>query len=250
MSDPVGFVVSCEHGGNRVPRRYARLFSGHSPRLESHEGWDPGALPLARSLAGILEAPLFTSTITRLLVDLNRSPRHPRLFSDLSRGLPPEERNQILERWYRPHRDRVENSVRRLLEDGRVVVHLGVHTFTPVLGGKIRELDVGLLYDPRRSRETAFCGRVREGLVRRAQGKAAGINIRMNRPYLGRSDGLTTWLRRTFSPDRYLGIELEVNQGLILGDRGRWRSCRKAILKAVEEAGGNGGATADSGSGG
>jgi predicted N-formylglutamate amidohydrolase len=38
--------------------------------------------------------------------------------------------------------------------------------------------------------------------------------VRLNYPYHGASDGLTTSLRRTFGP-RYLGVEIELNQALL-----------------------------------
>ena len=37
------------------------------------------------------------------------------------------------------------------------------------------------------------------------------FKVRFNSPYLGKADGFTTYLRKKF-PDKYSGIELEVNQ--------------------------------------
>jgi predicted N-formylglutamate amidohydrolase len=45
----------------------------------------------------------------------------------------------------------------------------------------------------------------------------------MNFPYSGRSDSHTTALRRRFSKDVYLGIELEINQRLLEDDQGQAR---------------------------
>jgi predicted N-formylglutamate amidohydrolase len=53
-------ILSCEHGGNRLPPRFQRLFS---PRfLATHRGHDPGALAVARDFAAATAAPLFYST--------------------------------------------------------------------------------------------------------------------------------------------------------------------------------------------
>ena len=49
-------VLSCEHASNRLPERYADLVPPEL--LETHEGGDPGARTLARSLARTLRAPL------------------------------------------------------------------------------------------------------------------------------------------------------------------------------------------------
>jgi predicted N-formylglutamate amidohydrolase len=66
-----------------VPEAYAGLFTGHQALLDSHRGWDPGALPLGRQMASAFGAPLFASTTTRLLIDLNRSIGHRHLHSEL-----------------------------------------------------------------------------------------------------------------------------------------------------------------------
>ena len=43
-------LLTCEHGGNRIPPEYRALFRGATAALASHRGWDPGALALARRL--------------------------------------------------------------------------------------------------------------------------------------------------------------------------------------------------------
>src|SRR5512132_1532652 len=105
------YLVTCEHGGNDVPPRYRYLFEGIEHLLDTHEGYDPGALALAETLANTLAAPLVASTTTRLLVELNRSLGHPRLYSEGSRRAPPEVRRDILQEFYLPYRERVERYV-------------------------------------------------------------------------------------------------------------------------------------------
>lgn len=202
-------LVTCEHGGTRVPREYRGLFEEEKEALASHRGWDPGALPLARRLSKVLRAPLRFATVSRLVVDLNRSARHPRVFSERTRPLPPAERRRLLERWHAPYRLAVDGDVRERLERGPVL-HVGVHTFTPELHGKVRRADVALLYDPGRAAErrlaAAWAAALASGLP--------DLAVRRNQPYRGASDGLTTWLRGRHGV-RYLGIELEVNQSLL-----------------------------------
>ena len=88
-------LVTCEHGGNRIPAKYWPLFRRHRGLLESHRGYDPGALALARDFAAALDAELVYSTTSRLLVELNRSAWHRSLFSEVSRTLPEDERRRI-----------------------------------------------------------------------------------------------------------------------------------------------------------
>src|SRR5690606_35692473 len=139
--------LSCEHGGNRIPARWAPLFEGADEVLASHRGWDPGALSLARTLARRLGAPLVATTVSRLLVEPNRSPGHPRLFSEFTHGLPAAERKELLARYFMPHRARVRAVAEGVRERSGRVLHLGVHSFTPVLDGRIRDVDLGVLYD-------------------------------------------------------------------------------------------------------
>src|SRR5690348_7421737 len=82
------YMVTCEHGGNRIPPRYRALFIGYEALLQTHRGLDPGALTLARELAAALHAPLVASVTSRLLVDLNRSSGHPQLYSQPVRQAP------------------------------------------------------------------------------------------------------------------------------------------------------------------
>ena len=88
MAKPTPLLITCEHGGNRVPPRYRPLFRGHQDLLSTHRGFDPGALAMARQLAKALRAPLFVSTTSRLLIDLNRSQGHPKLYSEATRPAP------------------------------------------------------------------------------------------------------------------------------------------------------------------
>lgn len=230
-------ILTCEHGGNRVPARYRKYFAGHEEILATHRGYDPGALSLARRLCRKLKFPLVaSSTVTRLLVDLNRSLRHPTLFSEWTRELEEEEKRRILERYYFPHREKVFAAVESRCRKGRVL-HLSIHSFTPVLGGEVRNADLALLFDPSRRRESRFSRRWKEELRRRAP----SLRIRLNYPYRGNSDGLTTALRRRFPPSRYLGIELEVNQIFWSGPRRReWRQVQRLVevsLQAVLKQG-------------
>ncbi|MGE5491572.1 MAG: N-formylglutamate amidohydrolase, partial [Actinomycetota bacterium] len=135
------FLVTCEHGGNRVPARYRPWFAGWEEILKSHRGHDPGALALARDLAAVLGAPLVAATVSRLVVELNRSLGHRRLLSDALKDAPREVRDEIVARHYLPYRRRVEELVADAIGREQRVIHISSHSFTPVLGGKVRNAD-------------------------------------------------------------------------------------------------------------
>uniref|UniRef100_UPI001823F154 N-formylglutamate amidohydrolase n=1 Tax=Methylibium sp. TaxID=2067992 RepID=UPI001823F154 len=225
-------LITCEHGGRRVPPRYRALFAEHGALLETHRGWDFGALQLAREMAAAFGAPLHASSTTRLLIDLNRSIGHRQLYSEATRALSAAERAEIASRYHQPHRDRVLAEVQRALEPGRRVVHIASHSFTPVWDGVVRNADVGLLYDPARPSEVLLAARWRQALARRCP----GLNVRRNYPYAGRGDGLTALLRRHHPAEAYVGIELEVNQRHVLRGGRAWAALRGALIATLREA--------------
>ncbi len=203
-------IITCEHASRAVPPVYAALFRGQQSVLRSHRGYDPHARELAQELASHWNCELFEGQATRLLVELNRSLWHPALFSEFSRGLSRAERRRLLDEYYHPYRTAVENHLRQRLSQPRTILHVGVHTFTPVWHGQPRTADVGLLYDSARSAERQLM-EVWQGELRL---RLPGWRIRRNYPYLGRTDGFTTHLRKVFPPTDYLGIEIEVRNTL------------------------------------
>jgi predicted N-formylglutamate amidohydrolase len=226
------FLVSCEHGGNRIPLRYRDCFAGHEALLAGHRGFDPGALAMARDIARALQCPLIFATTSRLLVDLNRSIGHPRLHSEVVRRLPAAVRREIVEKYYLPFRDRAERSIAQAIAAGRGVLHLSSHSFTPVLDGVVRRADVGLLYDPARPGEAKLCSAWRAAL----RSTLPALHVRRNYPYRGTSDGFTAYLRRRFGPADYIGVELEINQRLVAGDEAAWRRLRAVIVATLLQA--------------
>ncbi|MDA0586879.1 MAG: N-formylglutamate amidohydrolase [Planctomycetota bacterium] len=201
-------VITAEHGGNEVPAKYRSLFENAGEVLATHRGWDPGSLELAKLFARRLKAPLIAAQVTRLLVDLNRKVSNRSVFSEFTRPLDREARQAILDRYHTPHRSRVESTVRSLIDAGHDVVHIGMHSFTPELHGEVRNADIAFLYDPSRSGERSLCLAWKKAL----QAARPDLRVRMNYPYLGTSDGLTTTLRRVLPPESYVGFEVEVNQ--------------------------------------
>lgn len=226
------FLITCEHGGNRIPARYRGHFAGQQGLLQSHRGFDPGALALARDLARQLNAPLFYSTLSRLLVDLNRSPGHRRLHADAIKQLPAEIRRCIVKRYYLPFRARVQAAICAALAHGGRVIHVSSHSFTPVLHGMVRTADVSLLYDPMRPGEAALC----KAWLACLKTRAPALRVRRNYPYTGTSDGFTAWLRRNFAADKYIGIELEINQCAALAGGETWRALRRVVCASLLEA--------------
>ena len=107
-------------------------------------------------------------------------------------------------------------------------VHLCIHTFTPVLAGRRRGNDIGILYDPSRRPEAAAARELRDALA-----AGTGLVVWLNRPYSGTADGILPAIRRQHTGSRFVGIELEVNQRLA-SDRGRLLRIADAFSVTVE----------------
>lgn len=199
-------IVTCEHGGNDIPKPFKKYFKDAASVLNSHRGYDLGALDIFKSLEPLADYALYSDT-SRLLIELNRSLHHPKLFSEFTKGIPKQEKESIIQSHYLVYRNQVENTIKNWIDNGEAVLHLSMHSFTPILNKVERHCDVGLLYDSKKQSEKTFATNFKEEL----KAQNPNLNVRFNYPYLGKADGFTTYLRKQF-PSNYLGIEVEVNQ--------------------------------------
>ncbi len=202
-------VITCEHAGRAIPGALRGKIRIPRDVLTGHRGWDAGALDLARRLRDDLRAPFHAFSITRLVVDANRSPKNPEVFSEYSRTLDDALRVELLDGYHSPYWDEVLRRAIGLRMRSQGVVHLSVHSFTPIWKGRARSTDIGILFDPKYREEAAFAR-----LWMRRLRAAGGYAVHANRPYRGTDDGHTTTLRSLFV-DRYLGIEIEINQRFV-----------------------------------
>lgn len=203
------FVLTCEHAVPDIPELYQQLFAREQAILETHEAYDPGAFDLFIFLEDLANYSK-SQIVGRLLVETNRSLRNSKLFSRFSSVLDDPEKKDILNSYYHPYRARVEEKIRTYTDLNEMVLHLSIHSFTPVLNKITRNCDIGLLYDPKRINEKQFCADFKEELLLHIP----ELKIRFNYPYLGKADGFTTHLRKIF-PENYMGIEMEVNQAWV-----------------------------------
>ncbi|MDQ2993402.1 MAG: N-formylglutamate amidohydrolase [Pseudomonadota bacterium] len=219
-------IITCEHASPRLPQKYIHLFQ-QDEMLQSHQAWDIGAKGVAEEISKALSAPLFLGEYSRLLIDLNRSVSHPSLFSASIKALSPAERQNIITEYYSPYRNRVVHEMNQVLERGDSLQHISVHSFTPVMQGVRRDCDVGILYDPNRIIEKHFAMQWQQRL------RAQGLNVRLNYPYRGTTDGFVTYLRKVNPPTRYIGIELEINQALFDAEGHPFGKIAEQIIRSL-----------------
>jgi predicted N-formylglutamate amidohydrolase len=223
-------ILSCEHASNSVPEQLQATFEHRTQLLRSHRAYDQGALDAAERIAKVTGAPLICGKCTRLAVDLNRSDKNPKRFSQYSRKLDAANRKLLEKQWHQPHRDSILNGITRIIQSNTSALHLSIHSFTPILDGVRRDTDIGLLYDPSRKRERAFASDLKSEVSR----IIPNLKVRFNYPYRGVSDGITSWLRKQFTETKYTGLEIEFNQKLLKNST-EWNKCIGAFIAALEK---------------
>ena len=201
-------IVTCEHGGNRLPTRFRSLFRDQWQVLHSHRGYDLGALRLSREMAKMLDAEHYYSVVSRLLVDLNRTVGHHEHLSPTVAALDLPTQLEIVQQYYDPYRNAVEHSVADALARDQRVFHLSCHSFTEQLGHQIRDAEIGLLFDPVRVAESVLCSHWKDTL----EELRPDLTVRFNYPYLGVDDGFIPALRGRYPHPLYVGVEIEVRQ--------------------------------------
>lgn len=203
------YLITCEHGGNQIPTVYKAHFAGYEDILKTHKGWDIGALSCALPFAKRLNYPIFYTEICRLLIEHNRTLEHPDLFSFVTKEFSDVEKDKLINQYYLPYRNKIEQFIKSNIEAGNTVIHLSVHSFTPILNGDTRKTEVGILFDPERELEVQYVTKWQKHI----QKKSDLWRVKFNYPYLGIDDGLTLYFRSIFK-ENYAGIELEINQKL------------------------------------
>ncbi len=205
------WVLTCEHYSNALPKEYKNLFRGDKHLAESHRAYDLNAAEIYELMKSEADYALHYP-YSRLLIEPNRSLHHPKLFSELSEVFSVQTKQELIQKYYLPYRNKIEEQCRKYIADGYQVLHLSVHSFTPELHGQKRKAHVGLLYDPKRPLEKDFSKVFKQKLL----AQLPTLKVRFNYPYRGTADGFTTYLRKCF-PQGYAGVELELRN-----DWGEW----------------------------
>ena len=209
-------ILTCEHASNKLPAAFKSAVPAEV--LKTHRAYDIGALAVFRKLVKFAKPEFHCEgKYSRLFVDLNRTITNKSAFSDyyeaLDKATAAKTKAQATAYWqeYRAAIEKfVESAIKpktRAAKSEPEIVHLGIHSFTPELNGKVRNTDIGILYDPSRPKECELA-QVIKAEIKRLHPE---MKVQFNYPYKGTSDGLTTTLRKKIGT-RYVGIEIEINQ--------------------------------------
>ena len=209
-------MLTCEHASNRLPAAFKKAIPAEV--LKTHRAYDIGALAVFRKLVKFAKPEFYCEgKYSRLFVDLNRTITNKSAFSEyyeqIDKATASKVKAQATAYWseYRAAIEKFVDSAlkpkTRAAKSEPEIVHLGIHSFTPELNGKVRNADIGILYDPSRPQECELAQVIKDEIKR----LYPTMKVRFNYPYKGTSDGLTTTLRKKFGP-RYAGLEIEINQ--------------------------------------
>jgi len=227
------FVIICDHASRHVPREFAALGLATAD-LERHIAWDPGALPVARLVAAALDAPLIHSTVSRLVIDVNRDPDAPDLIPSTSedteipgnRGISAAARRRRMAALHEPYHAAIDRLVSRRLAEAMQTALIGVHTFTPVFRGSSRPWHVGVLH----GRDLRIAGPLLAALA-----AEAAIMVGDNQPYRP-EDGVYYTLARHAEARGLPGAMIEIRNDMVADGRGQreWAERLCGALAALD----------------
>lgn len=178
-------LLVADHSSARIPQSLNDLgLSGAT--LGTHLACDIGTRALTRSLANRLCLPAVLCNYSRLVVDCNRAIEDTTAFLTFGDGVRIEgncgltavERRSRLQAIYHPYHAIVTAELDRLETIVNSAAIVSIHSFTPVLDGKKRVQDCGVLWD----RDPRLALPLLSGL-----GEIAGLVVGDNEPYSGRS---------------------------------------------------------------
>jgi len=219
-------LLICDHASNVVP---AGIDLGIAPELlTKHIAIDIGAADVTRALAALLGASAILATVSRLVIDFNRSPDHLTLIPEKSDGhaIPGNvgaDRFDRIARFHAPYHRALAGMIAR--HKPRLIA--SIHSFTPALeiGSAPRPWEAGILYN----RNT------RAAHAAIALFEAAGVVTGDNAPYSGRD--LNTTLNRHGEAAGIPSLAIEVRNDLIDHPAGvdRWAAMIAAVLSRMAE---------------
>jgi predicted N-formylglutamate amidohydrolase len=177
-------LLVCDHASCRFPQALGDM--GLDPfARRCHLALDIGAGKLTETVAKSLGVTAVIAQYSRLVVDCNRELMDPGAFLEYGDGiLVPGNRNLTqadkdarADAIYWPYHNAIDQQVQRLRSVGPKPAFISIHSFTPVLNGVSRDVQMGVLWDKDSSLSDIFIEEFR----------AAGLLTGDNEPYSGRA---------------------------------------------------------------
>ncbi len=227
-----GIVLVADHARRDLPSEYGDL-GVPKKDFDRHIAYDIGVEGVTTRLAGELGVPAVMAGFSRLLIDPNRGADDPTLIRQLYDGtvipgnypLAEEERRRRIERYYKPYHAAVWHLIGEVERiSARAPLIISIHSFTPMMQGRPRPWQVGVLWDsdPRAALPLMEMLRERHDIV-----------VGDNEPYDGalRGDTMYTHAIRPGFPHALI----EIRQDLIADEAGQaeWANRLVPMLDAI-----------------
>jgi predicted N-formylglutamate amidohydrolase len=204
-------VITCEHASNRIPRPIATT-SDDKAWLATHWGWDIGARTVSRELVRRSRSFAVMARFSRLLCDPNRPPDDREFIRKdtegwaltFNRGIQESDVAWRRGEYFDAYHEAVDAAIRARLERPGDAVLLSIHSFTPIWNGRMRAMDIGVLYD----NFEPIARRLADELTKE------GFQTALNEPYSA-LDGLNYAVGRHGTEHGLVYLEIEVNQSLV-----------------------------------
>lgn len=177
-------LLVCDHASCRFPRALGDM--GLDPfARRCHLAIDIGAGKLTESIAKSLGVTAVIAQYSRLVIDCNRQLMDPGAFLEYgdgilvpgNRNLTQEQKDARAEAIYWPYHNAIDDQIMRLRAIGPKPAFISIHSFTPVLNGIARDVQMGVLWDKDSRLSDIFIEELR----------AAGFATGDNEPYSGRA---------------------------------------------------------------
>jgi predicted N-formylglutamate amidohydrolase len=177
-------LLVCDHASCRFPQALGDM--GLDPfARRCHLAIDIGAGKLTEKIAKSLGFTAVIAQYSRLVIDCNRQLMDPGAFLEYGDGiLVPGNRNLTqadkdarADAIYWPYHNAIEDQIKRLSAVGPAPAFISIHSFTPVLNGVSRAIQMGVLWDKDSRLSDIFIEEFR----------AAGFLTGDNEPYSGRA---------------------------------------------------------------
>lgn len=226
-------LILCDHASNHIPPELSGL--GLPPeRLGEHIAFDIGAAEVTRRLSALLDAPAILSTVSRLVVDVNRDPKTQNPIPVQSGGIPiaanealsEAERKARLDAYFHPYHKACAAQLRRMKRRKQPPIVIGLHSFTPIAEDRLRPWEIGFLYD----RDPRLFEAFRDLLVRRWR-----FTVGDNQPYSGKE--LYYTMARHGEAHGLLQATVEIRQDQIEEASGqeRWAEILAGCLTQIRQ---------------
>jgi len=223
-------LLFCDHAGRAFPAALGTL--GLAPHeLDQHIAWDIGIAGLGKRLSLALDAPLFMTAYSRLVIDCNRHLNDPTSIPQESdrtpvpgnRGLSPEDRRRRQAGIFTPYHTALAADLAERLDAGRVPVVVSLHSFTPMMNGFLRPWHVGVLWNRDARLPVPLMQRLAE---------EPDLIVGDNEPYSGR-DGHGYSIKAHAERQGLAHALFEIRQDLIAEESGqeRWAAILHRVLK-------------------